>query len=443
MSIYSKVIWSEGMFMLPQHFQQHDRYLEYLINQRPTGLGAYAWGISELKIDQPMLSLGKIAISACQGILPDGTVFNIPSNDEAPPPLEVSGGLNDTIVYLALPLRRSGMPEVGYKDDNNIYRYRTDNLEVSDNNTGFNSDSQIQVGKLCLRLMLEQEDRSGYACFGVARIKESHADHNVILDDQFIPTCIDVHAIPAFNKFLHEMVSLLNYRGENLAARVTSAVQEGTSEMSDFMLLQLVNRFEPLFIHLSSLKGLHPTVLYEILIRLMGELSTYTRDERRPINLPAYQHDNLQQTFKPLIEELRRSLSMVLEQNAISLSLEQRQYGIWVAPIADKSLVDEATFVLAVHADMQTKDIQARFPSQVKIASVEHIRTLVTKALPGIDLQLLASTPRQIPYHTNFVYFALNRRHQFWPALANSGGIAFHVGGNFPGLKLELWAIRG
>ncbi|WP_447531943.1 hypothetical protein, partial [Pseudomonas aeruginosa] len=28
MSLDSKVVWSEGMFLNPQHFQQQDRYIE-------------------------------------------------------------------------------------------------------------------------------------------------------------------------------------------------------------------------------------------------------------------------------------------------------------------------------------------------------------------------------------------------------------------------------
>ena len=31
MSWHSKVVWSEGMFLRPQHFQQQDRYLEALV----------------------------------------------------------------------------------------------------------------------------------------------------------------------------------------------------------------------------------------------------------------------------------------------------------------------------------------------------------------------------------------------------------------------------
>ena len=34
-------------------------------------------------------------------------------------------------------------------------------------------------------------------------------------------------------------------------------------------------------------------------------------------------------------------------------------------------------------------------------------------------------------------------QHQYWEELSQSGGIAFHIGGHFPGLKLELWAIKG
>ena len=28
MSVYNKVVWSEGLFLRPQHFQQQDRYFE-------------------------------------------------------------------------------------------------------------------------------------------------------------------------------------------------------------------------------------------------------------------------------------------------------------------------------------------------------------------------------------------------------------------------------
>jgi type VI secretion system protein ImpJ len=51
--------------------------------------------------------------------------------------------------------------------------------------------------------------------------------------------------------------------------------------------------------------------------------------------------------------------------------------------------------------------------------------------------------PRQIPYHAGYVYFELDQSHELWGQLKTSGGIALHVSGEFPGLIMELWAIRG
>jgi type VI secretion system protein ImpJ len=51
--------------------------------------------------------------------------------------------------------------------------------------------------------------------------------------------------------------------------------------------------------------------------------------------------------------------------------------------------------------------------------------------------------PRQIPFHTGFSYFELDRNSDLWKQLDTSGGMAIHVAGEFPELTLELWAIRG
>ena len=110
--------------------------------------------------------------------------------------------------------------------------------------------------------------------------------------------------------------------------------------------------------------------------------------------------------------------------------------------IRDSSLVDGASFVLAVKANMQVEQLRSLFPSQVKVGPVEKIRELVNAQLPGIGLQNLPVAPRQIPYHAGFVYFQLDRTNDFWSDMGQSGGFALHLGGDFPGLEIEFWAIR-
>lgn len=175
---------------------------------------------------------------------------------------------------------------------------------------------------------------------------------------------------------------------------------------------------------------------------MIGELSTFVAKNKRPSAFPQYLHDSLQETFVPVMSSLRQCLSMVYEQTAASLALVEKNYGIRVAQIPDRSFITSALFVLAVKADMPENKLRTHLPAQIKVGPVERIRQLVNAAMPGIPLKALPVAPRQIPYHSGYTYFELERQSEFWKELQNSGGFAFHVGGDFPGLELELWAIR-
>jgi len=99
-------------------------------------------------------------------------------------------------------------------------------------------------------------------------------------------------------------------------------------------------------------------------------------------------------------------------------------------------------FVLSARADIAEDALRLHLPAQIKIGPVERIRQLVNAAMPGIALKPLPVAPRQIPYHSGYAYFQLDQQSDFWNELKQSGGFAIHVGGDFPGLELEFWAIR-
>src|SRR4029434_8338900 len=108
-----------------------------------------------------------------------------------------------------------------------------------------------------------------------------------------------------------------------------------------------MNRYEPLFAHLGLTAPLHPERLYALCLELAGELSTFTQESRRPVPYPVYRHDDLAGSFAPVVADIRRSLSMVLERNAIPIPLEDRKHGLRVASIPDAELRRTARFVLA------------------------------------------------------------------------------------------------
>lgn len=443
MSDRSRVVWSEGMFLRPQHFQQAQRQQEFAQRQLTLSAQGHFWGFHSLVLDSSSLAIGKVAIASAAGVMPDGTPFSFPGVTEPPSPLTISENVKAKRILLCLPVYRPGSEEVSFDDDSrSLARFRVAEEDVPDQNSIAGDPAPIQTAQLRLRLLAEDEVPEDWMTLGVCQVVERRPDLSVLLDENHIPPVVVCHESTLLAGFLRELAGLLHHRGEAIAARLSAPGRGGVSEMADFLMLQLVNRYEPQVVHLSQLRTLHPERLYTELLTLAGDFTTFTRDTRRPGDYPAYHHDALASCFLPLIADLRRSLSMVLEQNAFQIELMERAYGVRVAVIANQELIKSATFVLAVASDLPGEQVRKQFPTQVKIGPVEKIRDLVNLHLPGVGLRPLPVAPRQIPYHAGNNYFELDTASEFWRGLERSGGLAMHIAGDFPGLKLELWAIR-
>ncbi|MDR7273020.1 type VI secretion system protein ImpJ [Pelomonas saccharophila] len=432
------------MFLQPQHFQQHDRHWEHQWRQRLQQAVAYAWGFTALSLDEASLTLGKVGLAAAQGLLPDGTAFSAPGGDATPAAVDIPPDARNEIVVLAVTLQRPGVVETDAEQAAGAMgpRFTTAEVNVGDSNSQLDRDAALQIGRLNLRLMLQRDAGEGYATLGVARVVERRADNRVVLDPSYVPPLLHAPAHPVLDGYVRELCGLLNQRGEALAARLAAPGRGGVGEIADFLLLEAVNRNQALFNHLRAVSVLHPERLYSECLSLAGDLATF-RDSRRPAQYADYLHDDLAATFRPVIDDLRQSLSMVMEQTAIPIELQDRAYGVRVALIPDVGLQRTATFVLAVSAQLPGDALRARFPTQVKIGPVERIRDLVNLQLPGVSLRPLPVAPRQIPYHAGHNYFELETRgNELWKQLETSGGLAMHIAGEFPGLELEFWAIR-
>ena len=444
MSWDSKVLWTEGLFLQPHHFQQADRYSEALVGGLARRVSPYVWGVDTLEIDEEVLKVGQFAIKSCSGLTHDGAVFRVPSVEDHPPALDVPGTIKDCVVYLTVPQRRQGALEVDLSGaELSAARFRPAELEITDVTSSSKRPVTMGIGKLRLQFALEVDDLADRLCIPIAKIIEVKPDGEILLDKAFIPSCLDLRAAPALEGFLRELDGLLGHRMTALAGRMSEGGStKGVAEINDFLLLMVVNGFRPEVQHLTQIENLHPEALYRFCLHLAGNLATFMAPEKVPPAFPAYAHDSLTATFAPVIKALRQYLSSVLEQTAISIPLEPRKYGISVGVIADRKLLSTAGFVLAVQADIPAENVRRHFQNQAKIGPVEEIRQLVNSALPGIPLRPLPVAPRQIPYHAGVVYFELDGDSQHWGKMSTSGGIAVHVSGDFPGLKMELWAIR-
>lgn len=443
MSAHNRVIWSEGLFLQPQHFQQQERYFERYVETRCQPLTPNSWGFTEVEFERDLLTIGKFALRRVAGVFPDGTPFRMPEDDPLPPPMDIGPDVRDQVLSLAVPLRRSGELDIGRGgEQDDLMRYEMRQLETRNIASNTGDSALLEVAALRTRFLLQSDASHAYASVPLAQIVECRADKQIVLDESFIPTVMHTRTAVRLATLTTELLGLFHQRGEALGGRVIATGRGEAAGFGDFLMLQTINRYEPLLAHYADSGALHPEELYQVCTSAAGELSTFTHPSKRPPRFPGYRHDRLRESFDPVIAALRDSLNQVLPQVAVPIPLEPRKFGTSLAIVTDLTLFNTATFVLAARADLPPEELRRRFPSQLRIGPAEKIGALVTSGLRGVPVHAMPVAPRQIPYHAGFAYFELDQTDELWGQLKTSGGVAVHVAGDFPGLAMEFWAIR-
>jgi len=436
------VIWQEGMLLRPQHLQHNDRYYHQQLN-RSRLLGSDAWGFLSLEVDVQYLNLGKVVVTQASGVLPDGSLFEL-SGAMAPLVLQVPANAAGQAIYLALPLATHHQIEARRPEQSDVLtRYVAYDTEIGDSNAGADSRCQINCARPDLRLVLgEDANDPFYVKLQVAQVLDSTREGGVRLDTDFVPTFIYLQGAGYVSSCVKEVISLLATRGDAIAARIQGNGTSAGAQVGDLLMLQLINRVELTLRHYLSQPQVRPEALFRELLSVLGELSTFATDNKRAQLDVHYRHRDQGASFRGLMGGIRTVLSLVLEQHAIELTLQPRQYGVLVCPVSDLKLLGTATFILAATAQCDSEELRHRLPAHLKIGTVERIRELVNLHLAGIKVKPLPVAPRQIPFHAGKTYFMLELSARDITQLEQSGGFAFHASGEFAELELNFWAIR-
>jgi type VI secretion system ImpJ/VasE family protein len=438
----NRVAWHEGMFLRPQHFQAQDRFAEAQLRARVDAVRPWAWGLTDLQIDEDLASLGKFGVLRATGIMPDGTPFAIP--DDLPPPeaLEVPADARDVVVSLTLPAQQIGAVQFREAEAASLdARFLAYDSEVADSFSDDRTSEPITFGRPNLRFGITRDQVYGRVTLGIARVREVQ-NKRVMFDDRFIPPTLDVRAAQRLRGALTDIAGRAAQRADELAVRAVEATDGGSETFASFLLLQALNRWLPVLDHLEHLPTVHPERLYETMISMAGELATLIRPDRRPPPLPRYNHEDPQVCFEPVIDLLQSMLSAVFERSAMQLPLEQAGPGAYVSKITDHHLFTTGYFYLAVASATPVEEIRSLFPSVAKIGSITRMRQIVDSALPGVPLRHTPTPPPQIRVLPGFVYFELDRGVPDWREFATAPALGLHLAGDWPQLRLELWCVK-
>ena len=329
----------------------------------------------------------------------------------------------------------------GEPDD--LARYRMRELQARNVASSSGDPALLEVAALRTRFLLRAtpltpmpayrsptSSNAGRQAGGAGR--QLHSDRDAYADGEL-----------DWPRLTSELLGLFHQRGEALGGRVVGDRRGGAAEFGDFLMLQAINRYEPLLAHYADSGALHPEDLFQFCASAAGELSTFTTTSKRPPKFPGYRHDRLAGILRAGDRCAPRFAEQVLTEIAIPIPLEPRRFGI---SRGDRDRPDAVQHG-RVHPCRPCrrclrKSCGGASRAQLKIGPAEKIGDLVTSGLRGVPVHPVPVAPRQIPYHAGFAYFELDQTDELWGQLKNSGGVAVHVAGDFPGLTMEFWAIR-
>ena len=298
----ARVAWTEGLFLRPQHFQQLERHLHWLLQTRVSQVAAFGHGFSKLVLDEGLLRQGKVALRTAVGILEDGSPFALDPAAATVAPLDVPAGCRDEWIYLCARLERHGaqsFPDGTVERATRKTRHDPYITAVHDNTSASDdATAELQLGALSLFLALKSTLEGGVSSLPVARIRE-RSGNEVILDPTFVPPMLDAMAQPVLRGWVEELFGLVKQRGDMLETRLG---QQGSKGVGDFLLLQSCNRYEPLLAQWRAGVPVHPRHLHEELLKFAGECRTVDLKSRRVPPFPTYAHNDLATCLAPVVE---------------------------------------------------------------------------------------------------------------------------------------------
>ena len=209
------------------------------------------------------------------------------------------------------------------------------------------------------------------------------------------------------------------------------------------MRLRIANAKGALFAEMRDVGVHHPEALFRACVELAGELATFSRamDHRCPV-FPAYDHDDLQGCFAPVIRTIVAALDEVSDPDAYNIALDVWPSGGYHASIAPAHLLPDGRFIVVAKASMTESAFRTAFTQQTTVASANDIVSYVTAQDRGARLEPLTTVPGELKPLSGWTYFEVQKGSRAWEGIVQSKSIAFYEANAFDGLELQLWGIR-
>jgi type VI secretion system protein ImpJ len=441
------IFWGQGMFLQPQHFQQQDSYHEARLRCYLHWLSPFCWGVKTLVLNETALRNFTFEIEQCELVTWEGTLVRfqgerLPSNARIVPrsfeqALDPGGG--PVGVYLGVkrlqweeanaslrpePDRRAGAAD-------GQLRFSIQERDTPDLFTVNGQSASLQYLLHEVRLLFDQDaavQSQEYEVVKIAEVLRAAQGQGAVLSRRYIPPALSVHASAVLAGMLREIRDLLTAKGREFTEykrqyRIQN-MEMGARETAYLLIMQMLNRYIPLFHHHLEVEETHPTVLYALLRQLVGELSTFSETVSvlgGP--LPAYRHDQLWECFNAAIEVTKELLDELTKgpEYVVPLVFDGEYFA---ADLERRFFEGKNHYYLVIKADLPPRELERLLTGTGKVCSREEMQALRQRALPGLMVRYLESPPAELPRRAHSSYFELDHRGNLWGRIEQRQNIA-------------------
>ena len=443
MSLYNRVAWTDGMFLMPQHFQQAERQSGHELSLRLTQAFPQIWGILDLRIDDLAISQGRLEVLRCRAVFPDGSTVDAPTVDPLPSArtFKLAPEAPALEVFLSLPIQNKRAPLSAPTGDRADVRYVRKVEETPDEHEPARAQP-VEVLVPNLRLVLGGESHDGLVILKIAEIRRGK-DGPPELNREVVPPLMRVRASSFLEEQVKDLLGETISRARSLAEKQKhfgkGVIEFTSTDILGFWFLHTLNLQIPPIKDLLEQVGTHPATLYRELLRLAGGLTTF--DQRHAADLPSYDHERIAGCYLDLLGRIRVMLRRLFVSPYEILPFE-KQKEFWMGEVTDQELLTQGRFVLVVTADMNVQQIVEQFPKGCKISEVREIEELVAMHVGGVRISHLPNPPTALPSVEGACYFYVQTTGPEWDKIKATGKIAAYVPNWLPNVNIKLVGIR-
>lgn len=447
-----QVVWSDGLLLLPQHFQQQERFFLHCVYAKAKMLHQQHFGFCRVEIDRNALRRGFFALTSASGIFPDGTHFDLPHYGGLPLPLHLTQRHERSTIMLSMPPQGvefvgedhalSLTPMMPPKFSDGQPRFIAEEIALPD---CYDPEADLQlvpVASLKPMLCLEETLPAGHIAMPVAHISKVGEKGEVELVPDFVPPLLDLSGSEWLCGEVQSILELIAHRADWQMSRLNQPQTTALLETSDFLLLQSLLRQETALRFELGLSPISPLKVYQHLLTLLSELLAIQSPPSRSPLVCVWQSMRPGELYLPLLQQLRDLLSMMRERLALELSFRQTEDGLFVCTQHLPVIGANDRIILAVHAQVPEDWLWQRFNDQAVVCATDRLVHRVRLQMPGIPLRHLPTTPPELPLQGGWHYFELDRSDSQWADLVSTRSIGVHAAGNWPGLTLRGWMLQ-